>query len=267
MYPRYSYPIRMMTGLVRDALLRRHRRFLDDAQACIRRLTPPLEVHGRQNVPTGGGYVITPNHYYRAGFASQWSALAISAAVRTNLHWIMTAELTFPGHWIAPLGMRASRYALSRVADVYGFTAMPPMPPRPRDVARRAAAVRRVLRLAGRGTSPIIGLAPEGGDQPGGRLSMPPAGAGRFCLLLSAAGLRFLPVGVYEENGRLTLNFGEPYALPIDQDCTADEKDHIAAFTVMSRIAPLLPRALRGEFSDTQPALDQMTHLDRMGPS
>jgi hypothetical protein len=248
-YPRYSYPIHMLAGLVLDALLDRHRKFADDARACLARLSPPLRVLGARNIPTGGSYVITPNHYYRRGFASQWSALAVSALIPADVHWVMTGELTFPARpWFALLGKPLSRLALGRVAQVYGFTAMPPMPPRPRDVAARAGAVRRVLRYAATAADPIIALAPEGGDQPYGRLSMPPSGAGRFCLLLAEAGLRFLPVGIYERNGQLNLHFGELYTLHAEERCSADEKDRLAAFAVMSHIAGLLPSELRGDF-------------------
>ncbi len=77
---------------------------------------------------------------------------------------------------------------------------------------------------------------------------MPPAGSGRFCLLLAAVGLHFLPVGVYEADGALTLSFGELYDLSIPRAGSADERDRLAARVVMSHIAPLLPAALRGEF-------------------
>ena len=239
----------MVAGLVCDALLGRPRSFDRDARDCMAGLRPSLQVLGAASIPAGGRYVVTPNHYYRPGFASQWSSFAISSCISAGVYWVMTAELTFPGHWIAPLGMPLSRFALGRVARSYGFTAMPPMPPRPRDIARRAAAVRSVLRYASSAIEPVIGLAPEGGDQPGGRLSMPASGAGRFCLLLAAAGLKFLPVGVFEEDGRLTLHFGELYRLRVEDECSPHEKDRLAALAVMSHIAALLPPQLRGEFS------------------
>jgi len=47
------------------------------------------------------------------------------------------------------------------------------MPPRPRDVEARAASIRAVLDYAKQTKEPIIGLAPEGGDQVGGQLTMP----------------------------------------------------------------------------------------------
>ncbi len=248
MYPRYSYPPLPILGLMRDGLLRRHRSFCNDARACVARLRPPLRVLGEENIPQGGCYLITLNHYYRPGFQQQWSSLAISATLEHHVHWIMTGELTFPGSWIAPLGMPATRFVLGRVAYTYGFTAMPPMPPRPRDVEARAAAVRAALHYAKHTADAVMALAPEGGDQPGGRLTMPPSGSGRFCLLLAAAGLCILPVGVYEADEALTLNFGEAYELSGARGVSADERDRLAAQAVMSRIAALLPVGLRGEF-------------------
>ena len=180
LYPHYSYPMRFILGLARDALLGRRRSFEQDARACIGRLRPALRIEGAQNIPTGGCYAITPNHYYRPGFASQWSPLAISACVPARVHWVMTGELTFPGRWIAPMGMPASRFVLGRIALVYGFSTMPPMPPRPRDVEARAASVRKVLRYVKESRPAVIALAPEGGDQPGGRLTLPPPGMGHW---------------------------------------------------------------------------------------
>jgi hypothetical protein len=240
----------VILGLMRSALQRCRRCFEDDARACIARLRPPLRVLGGQYIPQGGRYAITPNHYYRPGFASQWSALAISASVSADVRWIMTGELTFPGSWLAPLGMPSSRFVLSHIARVYDFTTMPPMPPRRGDVEARALAVLSILRYVAHNHDAILALAPEGGDQPGGRLCMPPAGGGRFCALLAAAGLLFLPVGVYERDGQLTLNFGQPYQLHVADTKDTEQKDRLAAYTVMSHIAALLPVELRGEFGE-----------------
>lgn len=204
---------------------------------------------GAERIPARGCFAITLNHYHRPGYASQWSALAISAALPADIRWIMTDELTFPGSWIASLGKPVSHFILGRISRIYDFTAMPPMPPRPQDVQRRAAAVRLTLRHVANARNAVLAIAPEGGDQPGGRLSMPPAGAGRFCLLLAAAGLQFLPVGVYEQAGALTLHFGAPYELAAPPADSADEKDRLAARAVMGHIASLLPVELRGEFA------------------
>ena len=245
---RYSIPKDKLAGLIRDALLLRRRIFRDDALAAVSGINPPPHIFGKENIPQNGPCVITVNHYYRPDFFAPWFALAISAVVPVNIHWIITGELTYPGKWYAPLGMRLSRFALGRGARVYGFTAMPPMPPRPRDVEARAASVRAVLNYVRHAKNPIIGLAPEGGDQIGGCLTMPASGAGRFALLLAAQGLRFVPVGIYEAEGEFCLNFGEMYDLSIQHNLSTDEKDKQAARIMMINIARLLPVHLRGEF-------------------
>jgi hypothetical protein len=248
-YPNYSYPPHNIAGLVRDVILSRHRAFRDDAIACIGKLSPPLRILGKENIPQSGPCVVTVNHYCRPGFAAQWLSLAIAAEVPVDMHWIMTGELTFPGRWYAPVGMFLSRFVLHRIAKVYGFTAMPPMPPRQKDVIERAAAVRKVLDVMRHTQDPIIGLAPEGGDSTDGRLTRPASGVGRFGLLLSNVGLKFIPVGAYEADGIFTVHFGEAYELNIGRDLSAGEKDAQAAQVIMENIARLLPAELRGEFA------------------
>jgi hypothetical protein len=94
-----------------------------------------------------------------------------------------------------------------------------------------------------------ICLAPEGADQPGGRLSWPPVGVGRFILLLARKGLRLIPVGCWEEAGSLFLRFGRAYGLDAPDNLTADERDRRIAQIVMRKIASLLPLHLRGDFA------------------
>jgi hypothetical protein len=249
MYPNYSYPKRTIASLVRDAILFRHRVFREDAIACIRQLKPPLHVLGQENIPQRGPCAVTVNHYCRPGFAAQWIALAIAATVPVDMHWAMTGEWTYPGKWYAPIGRALSRFVLRRIARIYGFTSMPPMPPRLKDVVERAASVRAVLDIVRNAENPILGLAPEGGDSPDGKLARPAPGLGRFGLLLSNAGLKFVPVGVYEEDGVFTVHFGELYELRVDRGLSSEEKDMQAAQVIMKNIAQLLPFQLRGEFA------------------
>jgi hypothetical protein len=247
-YPAYSYPLMTIAELVRDVVVLRSRVFQEDANACISRLVPPLRLIGQENIPMNGRYVITVNHYYRRGFAAQWLAIAISSVIHFNVHWMITGELTYPGKWYAPFGTAASRFILKRGARIYGFTTMPPMPPRPRDVDARAASVRKVLEYVRETKDAVVGFAPEGGDQMGGRLSMPAPGVGRFALLLAAQGFRFEPVGIYESDGELCLNFGRTYDLVVERNISPVEKDKRAARRMMENIAILLPLHLRGEF-------------------
>lgn len=248
MYPIYSYPRGLFARVALDAVLLHHRNFRMDAKACIENLQPALKVLGTENIPQHGPCVITVNHYHREGFGAEWLALAIAATVPADMHWAMTGEWTYPGKWYAPLGAIYSRFILRLLARAYGFTTMPPMPPRPKDVEARAKSVRAVLEVVRHTKNPILGLAPEGYDPPGDVLSRPASGVGRFGLLLSNLGLKFIPVGAYEADGVFTVNFGEAYELRVERGLSSDEKDVQAAHVIMKHIAKLLPSQLRGEF-------------------
>ena len=232
-----------------DALLSRHRSFRHDALACIGRLKPSLRVLGNENTPQHGACVITVNHYHRQRFGAQWLALAIAATVPADIHWIMTGEFTYPGRWYEAVNGMASRFLLKRIASAYGFSTMPPMPPRLNDVEARAASVREVLEYVRHARDPILGLAPEGHDPPAGILTRPASGVGRFGLLLSNAGLKFIPVGAYEAEEVFTIHFGEAYTLSVPRGLSSDEKDAHAAHIIMTNIAKHLPMHLRGEFA------------------
>jgi len=247
-FPQYSYPSGMVAGLAFDFLFKRPHSFREDGLACTGRLRPSLHVLGAEAIPQKGPCLFTFNHYYRPGFNAWWMALALAATIPVEVHFVMTGELTFPGKWYALLGMAGSRWLLRRFSRIYGFTTMPPMPPRPKDVKSRARSVRQVLAFARSHPQAIIGLAPEGGDQPGGLLNWPPVGAGRFILLLADLGFPLLPVGCFEEGGAFCLHFGEAYHLKIPGGLTSKEKDYATARSVMQNIAPLLPERLRGKF-------------------
>jgi hypothetical protein len=249
--PDYSYPPGLFSRVARDIVLLRHRNFHKDAKACIENLKPSLQILGKENIPQHGPCVVTVNHYHRPGFGAQWIALAIAARVPVNMHWVMTAEFTYPDQWYERIGSIGSQILLKRIAHIYGFTTMPPMPPRDRDVEARAAAVRAVLEFARHTKDPIFGLAPEGYDPPGaeGILTRPASGLGRFGLLLSKAGLSFVPTGVYEGDGGFHVHFGERYELHVRNDLSVEQKDDQASQIIMENIARLLPVHLRGEFA------------------
>jgi hypothetical protein len=249
MFPEYSYPPFGFFRLVPNVLFGGHRSFRGDGQLCMERLKPPLRVLGVENIPPGGPCLLTFNHYYRPGFNAWWMALALAAVVPKDMHFIMTGELTWPGKWYAPLGMAGSRWLLKRFSRIYGFTTMPPMPPREKDVAARARSVREFLSYARGHPQAILGLAPEGGDHPpAGVLARPSSGAGRFILLLAELGFPILPVGVYEEDGEFRLHFGAAYQLHVPRGLRSEEKDHAASQSVMAAIASQLPVCLRGDF-------------------
>lgn len=248
-FPKYSYPPGLFARVARDIVLLRTRDFHKDAQACIANLQLPLQVLGQQNIPGHGPCVLTINHYHRPGFGAQWLALAVSAIIPVHVHWVITGEFMDWGRSLGPIGSIASRILLKRIAYIYNFTTMPPMPPRPNDVERRAASVRAVLAYVRAAKDPVLGLAPEGYDYPLGILSRPARGVGRLGLLLSKSGMRFIPVGAYEADGMFHLHFGERYELKVSGHLSAEEKDQHAIQLIIKRIACLLPLHLRGEFA------------------
>jgi hypothetical protein len=189
------------------------------------------------------------NHYSRPGFGAWWLALAVSDVVATDVHWIMAGACTYPDRLRAHTITPAMRELFSRIAQVYGFTVMPPMPPDPRDWAERAMAVRRVIGHVRHSHQPVIGLAPEGGDSPEGTLQWPPSGTGRFVLHLAELGLKVVPVGGYESRGALCLRFGPAYRLEVSSARPARDRDQEVRETVMHHIAAQLPPHLRGRFA------------------
>ena len=249
MYPRYPYPPLRLLPLIRDWALLRHRDFRQDARTFAGLLGENLRILGRENIPTHTPLVVVMNHYSRPGFGMWWLVIAIAAQMPRNPHLVMTNELT---RWLGPLGNRLSRWGLPRIAQTYGFSSMPPMPPRPQDVQARALAVRTVINYIEHADLPLLMLAPEGRDNlDGGSLARPPVGTGRFLMLMATRQLAILPVGGWESEGALLVNFGKAFELSVPRGLPSGEKDNLATTQVMSQIAGLLPDSLRGEFGAT----------------
>jgi len=199
-----------------------------------------LKVYAQSNIPQHGPFLITFNHYYRPGFQAWWIGLAIATTIPEEIHWIMAEAWRYPQPFIGGYLTALSRWAFHRVANVYQFTAMPPMPPHPDEVEARAKAVRQVIEYAREAPSPMIALAPVGYDFPEGEIGMPPPGAGRFIEQLSRYCKVIIPVGVFEENSGLCLRFGEGYRLLVPPGLSALERDQYTSRVVMDAIAPLI---------------------------
>jgi 1-acyl-sn-glycerol-3-phosphate acyltransferase len=241
----YRLPRRLVVGLLWAALTLRRRSFAGDAQVAVTGIWPGPEVQGDEHVPPRGPCLVACNHYSRPGFDAWWLALAITAAVAARrdpgadpeVRWVMTAAWTFPeSRWRHRVLTPLTRWAFRRVARVYGFVTMPPMPPDPGEVEARALAVRQAIRLARQAAQKggMVGLSPEGQDVTGG-LGRPPAGVGAFIALLAGTGLPLLPVGVTERRGRLCVSFGPPFVPQVPPD--RRERDRAVADQVMDAIA------------------------------
>jgi hypothetical protein len=192
--------------------------------------------------------LLTINHYYRPGFGAWWLAFALSAAVPTEIHWIMTSTLNYPGQCFGRLRTQVSRWLLPRIARVYDFTSMPAMPPAPDEVPERARAVRQAISVARKNPLALIGLAPEGHDNLRRGLMVPPSGVGRFIFHLTRLGSPIYPVAGYELSDGFNLAFGNPYSLRLPESLPHDRIDQYVGDLVMQRIAALLPEDQRGDF-------------------
>jgi hypothetical protein len=231
----YPFPWRILFPLVYAVLAGKRRSFRQDAGRAIGRLRAAPLVAGAERVKPP--CLILVNHYTRPGLPAWWLALAVSAALPFNLHWVVTAAWRKPGLVSRVLTEPLSRRVLQGVERVYGFTTMPPMPPVPEDTAARAAAVRRVLQVARETDSPAIGLAPEGGDfAPPGRVAELWPGVGRFILHLTGLGLQIYPAALDEVDSRLRLRFGAACELIAPPDLSADERDAWARCEIRDRM-------------------------------
>src|SRR5918995_1154576 len=248
-YPKYSYPPILFARAAWDLIFLRRRDLRRDAKACIENMSAELKVFGKENIPRQGGCVLTINHFHRPGLGAQWIALAVTALVPLPIRWAVTGELMCQGKWYQAVGSRASRLFLQRLAYLYSLITMPPMPPRPKDVEARAASVRAILEFVKQGNEPVLGISPEGYNSSHGALTRPATGFGRFALLLSRTGMKFIPVGGYEADEVFYLHFGKEYELSISGDFSTEEKDERAMQMVMRKIACLLPAHLQGEFA------------------
>jgi hypothetical protein len=189
------------------------------------------------------GTLITTNHYSANDFHAWWISITISAVYPVNIHWVVTSGwensgwLTDFTHRLFPLGSK-----------LLGFTPMPAMPPLPIETEQRAQAVRKVLTYARQTPKAVVGLAPEGGDNPGGALGKLPPGVGRFIHLLSEYCPQVLPVGVWKDNGQIRLKFGKPFQLSLPEGLSTSARDRWVGNTVMCHIAGNLPPHLRGDY-------------------
>ena len=130
----YALPAGWLLRLGAGLLRGRRRSFRADALACVAGLQPPLQIEGREHIPPGGPCLLTVNHYTRPGLRAWWVALAasaalspqvdlpanaalsISAALPTEVHWLITSAWTY-------------RYPLRRatVTPLSAQTGLPPV--------------------------------------------------------------------------------------------------------------------------------------------
>jgi 1-acyl-sn-glycerol-3-phosphate acyltransferase len=244
-YPAFPLPILFRVAW---ALLRgRQRSFRQDALRCIHGLR--MDVRGVECIPQAGPGVVLMNHYWRPGFFAAWIGLGVGAAVPVDMVWVMSSAWTDADTLWTRIKAAASVPLYPRLARLYGFVSMPPMPPRPHETAARARAVRQILAAARQDPPALIAIAPEGQDSPKGKLMRPHPGVGRMLAKLADGGFLFYPVGVYEEGMELIVHFGPGFRLALPAELSVGEIDRAAADQAMLAIAACLPPGLGGAYT------------------
>lgn len=254
MVANFPIPWQLVPRIAAASLAHRTRSFRRDSIMVSTLLNPPLEIRGQEKIPMHGPYLVTTNHFSYPGFNAWWLTLAVSSVLPVEVHWIMTGAMIYPGKFYETPMRILTTWAFRRVAQVYSFTNMPPVPPYSYDVEGRARAVRRILQYAASAPEPVIGLAPEGTDHPGGSLGVPPPGSGRLVAHLAAHCRVILPVGIFVNDDHLCVQFGECYSLQTPDGLSRKQLDLYVSQIVMRTIAHQLPVSLSGEFWDEPPS-------------
>lgn len=246
-YPEYPklYWLLLKIGCAMAGKIKRS--FQEDARDACKKIVPPLLIKGQENLLMNDSLsLITVNHYSRQGFGAWWIALVISAAASKDIHWIITSAWTFQDKWYGLIGKIITRKLFHKLAEVYDFTNMPPMPPSPVELWERAVAIKKIIKGIHTDQIVLLGIAPEGRDHPNSILSPTPPGVGRFIQFLSNIGFEIVPIGIFEESGFLQLNIGKKYSIKHNLNTCKKDGDSILSNIVMNNIAVLLPPHLRG---------------------
>jgi len=266
---RYRFPPRLIAPRL-PSLLFGHRSAYADCCAAYEAIgTTPL-VSGVDCIPQSGPFIAVMNHYHRPAVPSWWFAMGMLHAIGARRlghaphepRLIVARHWTYDDYWHRATWGAGSMFVVGRIIRAYGYLGMEPVALGDAAGGRRARSMRLALVAArdacARGG--MLGMAPEGGDGPGGVLQRPPAGAGRFLWLLAATGIPFVPFGNSLDGERVRVSVGEPFALPALHARGGPPAASKALFDewvlqeTMGRIARLLPDALRGYYADRMPA-------------
>jgi len=232
-------------NLVWSVLTLKKRSFAADSARLSKGIHPPLKIFGEENIVRDGPALVVCNHYHREGFSAFWIAVAVQAALaefreeRDDIHWVMTAAWNFEeSRWKHAFLTPITKWAFKRIAQIYEFVNMPPMPPAEHEVLERAVAVRKSLRMAKKlaESGGLMGLAPEGRDVfESGRYV--PDGVGDFIYHLNKLGLPILPVGISEVGGKLQISVGKMIELDLPKEKST--RDRVVANQAMDAIEEL----------------------------
>jgi len=237
-FPSSRIPIQSIFRIFYSMLSKKKKDIQVLSKEMLEGIVPPPVFIGKEYIPTSGSFLLTLNHYSRDGFSVVWAAAAVSAVMPKKPIWVMTSAWTKRTGFWDQIKTRVTTVFFSRFAEVFGAVTMPPMPPHPDEIADRALSIRKVLNWIRAEKDTILCIAPEGADQANGLLGRPYPGTGKFISMICSELKYILPVGVYEESGKLILQFGKPYTL------NENKSDQSVIDQVMKHIANLLPEKM-----------------------
>jgi len=258
----YRFRISLILRFIWAVLRGRTRNLAADVEATLMAARPEPQARNDQQIPSGGPFVLVANHYERSGLKVFWGGMLASHAVarrrtsQKSLRWLMTSEWYNFHLGPLPVPVWALRWLFRRIAQVYGLVIVPRAAERG---VGRAAALRTILNVV-RDGGEAIGLFPEALGT--GQLIEPMPGVGSFLFSLSNRGIPILPVGIFEEEGRLIASFGPPFSIQVERSVEKGERDRLASQQVMVAIGRLLPRELWGAYGR---AVEEALAQERVG--
>ncbi len=250
-FGRTHVPPLPLLASIGGSMLRLQRRSLArDSIALLAATVPAPRVEGVEHIPADGPLLIVANHYQRPGLWIGYAGALIARAV-----WERRAEearITVIDRVVVPLGRRrvelpGTHWIFRRVAVAWD---MAPIAVAEGDRVGRGVALRRLMNSVlppPRGRGRVGVLFPEGHHGHSRHLSPALPGTGTFTALVSAAGVRLLPAGVYENGATPVARFGPPFTLIRARGLTRDEADAQARADMMSHIGELLPARMRAD--------------------
>jgi 1-acyl-sn-glycerol-3-phosphate acyltransferase len=258
----YRLRISLILRFIWAMLRGQTRNLAADVEATLMAARPKPQALNDQHIPAEGPFVLVANHYERPGLKVFWGGMLASHAVaqrrasQESLRWLMTSEWHNFRLGPLPVPVWAFRWLFRRIARVYGLVIIPRAAERG---VGRAAALRTILNVL-RGGEEAIGLFPEGMGT--GHLIEPMPGVGSFLLSLSNRGIPMLPVGIFEEGGRLIASFGPPFSIHVPRSVEKGERERLASQQVMVAIGRLLPPQLWGVYA---PVIEEALAQERAG--
>ncbi|MGD0205196.1 MAG: hypothetical protein ABSB57_01960 [Dehalococcoidia bacterium] len=258
----YRLRISIILRFIWAVLRGRTRNLAADGEATLMAARPKPQALNDQHIPAEGSFVLVANHYERPGLKVFWGGMLASHAVaqrrtsQESLRWLMTSEWHNFRLGPLPVPVWVFRWLFRRIARVYGLVIIPRAAERG---VGRAAALRTILNALRDGEE-AIGLFPEGMGT--GHLIEPMPGVGSFLLSLSNRGIPMLPVGIFEEGGRLIASFGPPFSIHVPRSVEKEERERLASQQVMVAIGRLLPPQLWGVYA---PVIEEALAQERAG--